>query len=362
MAKLSKAGPGKPKPPKPHAPKIQFQCIRCGRSFDDDLYYKSVGTHVWRTTGGRVPICRDCLQTLFDEAEEKWDEQCAVAVICHYLDIPFDLALYTSLTGKCNKFDIGIYVRMLNGLQYTMSSFANSFVAGELFKNSDEIKAGYEESWTVEDQKNKNAALEIIGYDPFAGYNSTARKFLFGEIVKYFDDDISEDAYKLTIIIQIVLNTYQISQYNLELAKLSPTKNADDIRVLQNLKKNVSDVNTKLAQDNEISVKNRSNKDVGKSTLTYLMRDLREKNFEEAEANYYDSLRSPGSLWAIEMSNRAILQNTMFDENDKNEIFNEQRKMIQSLQAELDDEKEENRRLKIAMETQSEVSEEMRNG
>lgn len=352
MASLPKSGPGRPSKKKPPEEKKKYPCIRCGREFAFDDYYKSTSTYIWRITDGRVPVCRDCLKALFDDAKDRWDEESAVAVVCHYLDIPFDMSLYASLVGKCNNFDIGVYVRMLNGPQYTMSSFANSLVSGELFKDIGNVQEGYEERWTREEQRNKNSAIEIIGYDPFEGYNSTARKFLFGEIVKYFDDDISDDAYKISIIIQIVINTYQITQYNLELARLSPLKNGDDIRSLQNLKKSLSDTNTKLAQDNEISVKNRSNKDVGKSTLTYLMRDLREKDFKEAEANYYDSLRSEGTLWAIDMSNKAILQNAMFDENDKNEMFNEQRALIQSLQAQLDDTLEENRNLKIEIANQ----------
>lgn len=105
--------------------------------------------------------------------------------------------------------------------------------------------------------------------------------------------------------------------------------------------------NDKIAKENEISVKNRSNKDIGKSTLTYLMRDLREKDFKKAEANYYDQLRSEGTLWAISMSNRSIRENGMFDENDQNEMFNTQRELIQKLQAQLDEELEKNRLLAI---------------
>ena len=77
------------------------------------------------------------------------------------------------------------------------------------------------------------------------------------------------------------------------------------------------------------------------------MRDLREKDFKKAEANYYDQLRSEGTLWAISMSNRSIRENGMFDENDLNEMFNTQRELIQKLQAQLDDELEKNRLLTI---------------
>ena len=113
------------------------------------------------------------------------------------------------------------------------------------------------------------------------------------------------------------------------------------------LKQGLVNSNDKIAKENEISVKNRSNKDIGRSTLTYLMKDLREKDFKEAEANYYDQLRSEGTQWAADMSMKAIKQNGFFDENDRGEVFELQREMIQKLQAQVDDLTEEKRLLTI---------------
>ena len=353
MADLPKGSPGKKNTRKKPEPMPEYECIICGMPHKSNEYFKSANSRIWRQTKGTVPICRECLSVLWREMSDRWGEKSALAIICHYMDLPFDIMAYMAVIGKNSSFELGLYIRLLNGGQYKQSSFMNSIVTGELNKSAEAVAEEMEEKWSREDQRNKNTAIEIIGYDPFIGYSGNARKFLFGEILKYFDDDISEDAYKLSVIIQIVVNTYQINQCNLEIAKLNPVKHADDIKLLQGQKKSLSDINMNLAKENEISVKNRSNKDAGKSTLTYLMRDLREKDFKEAEANYYDALRSEGSLWAIEMSNRAILQNAMFDENDKQEMFLEQRKMIQSLQAQLDDALEENRLLKTTITEQS---------
>lgn len=342
MAGTSKVGRKKPEP----IP--EYECIICGMPHKANEFYKSTNSRIWRQTKGTVPICRECLGSIWREMTDRWGEKSALAIICHYMDLPYDVMAYMAVINKNSSFELGLYIRSLNGSQYKQSSFMNTIVNGELNKSVEAVQEVMEEKWGREDQRNKNTVIEIIGYDPFEGYTGNARKFLFGEILKYFDDDISEDAYKLSVIIQIVINTYQINQCNLEIAKLNPIKHADDIKLLQTQKKALSDINMSLAKENEISVKNRSNKDVGKSTLTYLMRDLREKDFKQAEANYYDALRGPGSLWAIDMSNQAILQNTMFDENDKQEMFMEQRKLIQKLQAELDDTLEENRLLKIA--------------
>lgn len=348
MADLPKGSPGKRNTRKKPEPVPEYECIVCGMPHKASEYFKSANSRIWRQTKGTIPICRECLGVLWREMCDRWGEKSALAIICHYMDLPYDIMAYMAVIGKNSSFELGLYIRTLNGGQYKQSSFMNSIVNGELNKSTEAVAEEMEEKWGREDQRNKNTAIEIIGYDPFQGYSGNARKFLFGEILKYFDDDISEDAYKLSVIIQIVVNTYQINQCNLEIARLNPVKHSEDIKLLQAQKKALSDINMSLAKENEISVKNRSNKDVGKSTLTHLMRDLREKDFKEAEANYYDALRGEGTLWAIDMSNRAIMQNAMFDENDKQEMFLEQRKMIQELQAQLDDALEENRLLKVA--------------
>ena len=105
--------------------------------------------------------------------------------------------------------------------------------------------------------------------------------------------------------------------------------------------------NDKIAKENEISVKNRSNKEAGKSTLTYLMKDLREKDFDRAEADYYDQLRSEGTRWAAEISMNAIQKNAYFDENDMQEIMEIKRSLVTELQGQVDDLMEKNRRLLI---------------
>jgi len=77
------------------------------------------------------------------------------------------------------------------------------------------------------------------------------------------------------------------------------------------------------------------------------MRDLREKDFDKAEADYYDQLCGAGTQWAADMSIKAIKQNGMFDENDKKEIYEMQLDMISSLNKEVDMLKEKLRVLTI---------------
>lgn len=200
--------------------------------------------------------------------------------------------------------------------------------------------------WSKVDKQNRDYVIEAIGYDPFLDYPEEDRRFLFNQMLPYLeDDDNIEDAFKLSQILQIVNNNKQIHVCDKKIAILDPLKDANDIKTLNAIKKDLVISNDKIAKENEISVKNRSNKDVGKSTLTYLMRDLRERDFDRAEADYYDQLRGEGTQWAISVSQKAILDHCLFDENDKKEVYETQLKLINDLYKELDDKKEQIRQL-----------------
>lgn len=261
------------------------------------------------------------------------------------LDIPFYHSLYDSIIKNNNIFSMGLYCRQLNNKQYQFQSFQQTLLNKELNKTDNDVLEEKELKWTKDELKNKQNAIDIVGYDPFEGYPEIDRRFLFNELIKYFDDDIAEDTYKLSQVIQIVNNNNQIRNYDVLITRLNPIKDANDIKNLNAMKSNLVASNDKIAKENEISVKNRSNKEIGKSTLTYLQKKLREMDFTKAEANYYDQLRSEGTLWGIDMSMKAIKQNTFFDENDIEDIKNIKTELVNELQNKVDDLMEEKRLL-----------------
>lgn len=217
--------------------------------------------------------------------------------------------------------------------------------------------------WSKVDKQNRDYVIEAIGYDPFLDYPEEDRRFLFNQMLPYLeDDDNIEDAYKLSQILQIVNNNKQIHVCDKKIANLDPLKDANDIKTLNAIKKDLVISNDKIAKENEISVKNRSNKDVGKSTLTYLMRDLRERDFDRAEADYYDQLRGEGTQWAISVSQKAILDHCLFDENDKKEVYETQLKLINDLYKEVDDKKEQIRQLLMTVDKLNQELEDVKAG
>lgn len=325
-----------------------YKCLKCGAEHENPIgkFYKSQWSESYLKNDRFVPLCKKCVSELFSNYEKKYGTETACILMCHKLDIPYYYLLFSSITKNNNNFSMGLYLRQINGRQYQYQDFSQSILNGEVGKSSEDFEKDKEVKWSKSDIQNRDYSIEVIGYDPFDGYPEEDRRFLFNQLFPYLqDDDVTDDTYKLSQILQVVDNNKQIRQCDMKIANLDPIKDANDIKTLNSIKKDLVASNDKIAKENEISVKNRSNKDVGKSTLTYLMRRLREENFEKAEADYYDQLKGEGTLWAIEMSNKAILQNGMFDENDKKEVYEINIQLINELNSELDDKKEQIRLL-----------------
>lgn len=357
---------------------VKKMCSSCGRELPLSTGFYTSKSPLF-ALDKKINICKDCFisNALNDETGEI--DETKFKNLLRKTDFPY---YRDNLQSAANQYAkehgyvsdnevkyhgadiVKLYMKNVNSLrQLSEKSFEDSEKDGFIQKRSAVKKNGENVSifndskdgngnkennvkWTKEDKQNMKYAIEVIGYDPFEDYPDENRKFLFNSLSPYLeDDDNVDDAYKLSQILQIIKNNFQIDTCDKKMSQLDPLKDAESIKTLSDIKNKLVQSNDKIAKENEISVKNRSNKDAGKSTLTYLMRDLREKDFDKAEADYYDQLRSEGTRWAIEISQKAILDHCIFDENDKKEIYETQLKLIDNLNQELDDKKEEIRQL-----------------
>jgi hypothetical protein len=327
----------------------------------------------------RNPICKECCKT-YSLNEDGTVNNDKLKDLLRQIDRPLYFDLLSSAEKSVKKensyisdeetklhgYDIlSKYFTLIAMRQDRATSYSQSESEGFMHQNNNrsisekqEIITAYTEStktakqepkqviWTDQDNQNKSYAIEVVGYDPFDEYPEEGRKFLYNQLSPYLEDDSNvDDAYKLSQILQIIKNNYQIDSCDKKMSQLDPLKDADSIKTLSGIKNQLVQSNDKIAKENEISVKNRSDKAAGKSTLTYLMRDLREKDFDRAEADYYDQLTSKGTRWAVDMSITSIKQNGMFDENDKKEIYEMQLDLIDSLNQQVDELKEKVRLL-----------------
>lgn len=335
-----------------------YKCTNCGkRTVDPDgKFYKIISNPLYKENDGYSTLCTYCIDELFDNLRVKYnDEKLALLLCCAEVGWFFSESTYLKMKEKDPAdIRIGDYIKRLNLSQNKNLTFQDYLIGSlnnqKILSNKVEENELLEEKWSEEDKRIKQSVIDVVGYDPFEEYPLSDRRYLFNELVKYFDDDISDDTYKLSQIIQIVNNNNQIRHYDMIIATLKPLTDSKDISMLNKLKNDLVMSNDKIAKENEISVKNRSNKDAGKSTLTYLQKYLRELDFDRAEADYYDQLRSDGTLWGIEMSLKAIQKNAFFDEDDLQEIKNIRREMVIDLQKQVDDLLEEKRQLIIKIE------------
>lgn len=334
---------------KKREPVPQLTCLMCKRVLPETDFFKSKGSLIWTETNGRVPICKEDISARYAFVKERYGERLAMMICCHWTDLPWVESVYESVINNNTVVDFWNYARLLNGPQYRTKSFLTSLLDNELVSKKPDSPSGgdREAKWSREDLRNKRECVTLLGYDPFEDFSDRDRKILFGDLMNYLDEDLLEDAYKLSMVIQIVITNNQIRAIDLQIAKLDPSKNADEIRLLTQVKKDLSGSVATIAKENEISVRNRSTKAVGRGTLTALMKDLRDKDIRDSEVNYYDMLKSPGTAWAMEQSHQALMSHCLFDENDRQEIFMTQREMIQKLQGDLDDTKEQLRLAKI---------------
>lgn len=301
---------------------------------------------------GFTTICVKCVGEMFEEYRLQFQNQkLACMIMCAKLDYPFFQSLYDSVHVRNDNFTFGLYVRQVNCAQYAGKTFASTLASGELQKEVQESIEEFEDDWPLEDRRTKNEVIKLLGRDPFVGYVSKDRKYLFNEFLQYLDDEeLLADQYKISQLIQLLNNNNQINQYDVALSRFDPVRNVEDIRALSSLKKDLVASNEKIAKENGFSVKSRGENRAGKGTLTNLMREMREKNIKGCEANFYDQLQSENTRWAADISAQSLMQNCHFDDNDVNDIIEEQRKLIAKIQTELDHLKEEARVWKVEKE------------
>jgi hypothetical protein len=206
--------------------------------------------------------------------------------------------------------------------------------------------------FTEDDEKAKKDVLRIMGYDPFSGYSKFDQKFLYSELLPYLDEDTMDDGFKLSQIIQIVNNNNQVRKIDLVINNIGSDTDAllsnhGNIKSLTEIKNKIVQNTDKIAKENSISVKNRSDGKSGKSTLGALMKDLRELDFEKAEQNYYTMKKAYGMKVSADISHKSILEILNFDTNDEHNLFKIQKELIENLQQKELDYKEEIRKLLI---------------
>lgn len=318
---------------------------------------------------GYIPICKKCLFAMAREYYSRYkDMKKTVYYMCRKIDIAFNNNIYEGALERGlddAKKVFQSYITHYNSL----GQKDNLFLPFDDGEHIEEFGFAHVETRDVEDNglvitdndvkmtKNdlmvKQDVVKNLEFDPFEGYSESDQKFLYNDLVSYFDDEeVLEDSYLISQIIQVVNNNnqirkidYLISQYTADTELL--IQNETKVKSLNSIKKDIVFNNDKIAKENGISVKSRKGGNARKSSLTVMMDYLRDLDFEDAEVDYYDQKKAYGMQITADISMKAMNEQIQFDENDINEIVMEQRKMIKDMEDKILDIEEENRQLHV---------------
>lgn len=337
----------------------KYKCTCCGNEYTKQTgnFYKSY-SFLYKANNSYLTVCIDCMVNIYDMLMEEYkSEEYVVNVICKRFDSYFNVDLLASAKEQAtsqNSSLIRIYYQKINSLSQckNLTNKDSLKVDEEQLKHVDIDDKSELIELTDEDKIAKKDCIRLLGYDPFAGYSKFDQKFLYGELLPYLNEDVLEDQFMLSQIIQILNNNNQIRKIDLAMANItsnpeSISNRGSDLKVMSDIKNKIVNSNDKIAKENSISVKNRGDKKAGKTTLTYMMKNLRELGFEDAEHDYYDHMKAIGMKRTADISNKSILEQLQFDENEYLSMIKEQREMIQRLQEKLDNIEEENRQLHV---------------
>ena len=338
-------------------------------------FYKSlsplyVGINLEHPEHPWMVFCKECVWSTYNTYYNILkDMKKSILITCMKFDIPFNEGDYDGAMKQCannpSSHPFKVYMTKVNSLgnfNNSLTGFDPKFLfdketGKDLITNALELEVkdlDYNIQLTENDLQVKGDVIRLISYDPFAGYSNFDQKFLYNELITYLDEDLLSDAFKLSQVLQLVNNNNQIRKIDLVISSLSnDTKtlisNQGDIKSLSATKSQIVGSTDKIAKENSISVKNRGDKSAGKSTLTSLMKEYRELNFEDAEQDYYDQNKAYGMKLVADISNRSILEQLQLDENDLNDMLLTQRQLLGDLQTKIIDLEEENRQLHVRL-------------
>ncbi|EQB4340342.1 hypothetical protein ACYJ2U_001764 [Clostridium botulinum] len=340
-------------------PKMKCQGKCQGTKSVDKFYRSQSPKH--EVFGGYCPYCKDCLKKLV-YANGVFDVEKLKFVLKNYLDKPFFSDIIDSVMTTNTANPLGMYLKQLN-LRKQIGNDVMTWKDGETGETNDSkdnakntenkiIKKKIDKKTLEQMEKSKKDVLKLLGYDPFDGYPEDDKGFLYNDLVPYLDEDTLEDAFKVSVILQIVNNNNQIRKINLIVNNIGSNmedllQNSEQINKLTSIKKNLNDQNDKLSKENNIALKHRGDSSSRNSTLGSMMKNLRELDFEKAEQDYYDMMKCHGMKVSADISNKSILEILKFDENDIENMFKMQRDTIQQLQESELDLKEKNRLLNV---------------
>lgn len=119
----------RPKNYVPPTPIVTIRCVRCGQNKAETEFFANKWSEIY-SAQKQVPLCKDCVQAIFDKHMFKYGEDVALFLLCAELDVPYDKLLLERITDKTPPLTIGKYIQRLQMKQYDSKSFAETVTNG----------------------------------------------------------------------------------------------------------------------------------------------------------------------------------------------------------------------------------------
>lgn len=324
-------------------------CCCCGKPKYEDYFYLNKASPVFDGIWNRVPICKDCLDSLYRRYALQYDQIASAAAIASIMDLPYVDAV-ARIHFEDGKFKIGNYVRSQNLSAMKDKTFIDSIVAGEFFDAKDKLKVEVERLWDPQDKRNKKFVIGKFGYDPYEsfGFEDADYRSAFNITAKYLEDEsILQDAHKMQSLITMIATIIQSNKVETLLTyqyrNIHPDVN--EIKSLTATKKDLQATISKLAEDNNISSKYQKENKSAQSHLTAKMKEMASADYWEAKPNMFDVRTSAAMRQVADLSHQSIMEQLELTDSDYAQMVKDQRDMIKTLQEKCDRLEEENRNL-----------------
>jgi len=214
-------------------------------------------------------------------------------------------------------------IQMVNWATYTYKE-SDNYTGGMLSLDDISSTAMSKDQEIIEQfEKNKDDTLRLLGYLPFEKEKLSDQPFLYSQLIGFLDssEEGNDDMMRTSSIISIVRSFLQLSNIDDMIASLSSDprnaeKNISTIRALQQMKNQITQGATKLAEQSCISLKNSKNSIRGENTWTGKIKKIKDLNLRSAEVNGFDIATCRGMQQVQEISDASIMKQLALDESE----------------------------------------------
>ena len=314
----------------------KLYCVGCKTSLEREEFWDSNGLmsslRMTKESGRKSFLCKDCTRALYKMilTECEGDHLEALFQLCATNDWYYDDLLAQSITAELASDGImpDRYLEVIfNNEEYKGKTFYKQlsrpyFVKMSSFKES-------EDELTEEDKQNRNDIKKAFGYDPFETKPISQKSMLYRSLNQMVDPTLNNDLVRQRAAIEIVTNYEEIDRLDVAIAKLSLTpddivKNAKDLETLRKMKSDVNKNISMLCKDHGLSAKYANSKSRGAGTLSGIMRDMEDNDYDEGVVNLYDIETSTSIQQCSDISAKSIATQLKLSESDYAEMVEEQ--------------------------------------